>query len=204
MQRRTLARAACLAAIALTAPTLPSCGGGGGGGTMPPAITAAFTESATTHAANGVKILGGSASGSRITLQVAVFGPTTSTDIFSWSFDILIADPTVARYVAGSIQEGNSLTACPGQTIEALAAQTIAQDGKTHVVVGVSKLGACNGNGVAAGQATVATLSFDVLKAGTTALSFATTPEPPVAADSSDATIGSITFDAAAATLAGQ
>jgi hypothetical protein len=70
-------------------------------------------------------------------------------------------------------------------------------------VVGVSKLGACAGNGVAAGQAAVATLTFDVLKAGTTTLRFAAVP-PPAALDSSDGTIATIAFDAAAATLTGQ
>jgi hypothetical protein len=87
--------------------------------------------------------------------------------------------------------------------VEALATQTVAGDGTTRVVVGVTKLGACGGNAVTGSQASIATLAFDVLKAGTTTLTFASSPAPE-AKDPSTARIGTIVFDAASATLAGQ
>lgn len=198
---------ASLVLVAVVAAPNAGCGGGGdnGGGPITPPLTAAFTASPTAAAADRIKLVESSKAGSRITLNVAVFGPTTSDDIYGWAFDVVIGDPSVARFVPGSANAGNALSACPGQVVEALATQGTANDGSTRVVVGVSKLGGCTGNRVNDSQATVVSLTFDVLKTGNCSLSFSGNPSP-LALDSKTVpeSIPSIQFDTAAATLRGQ
>jgi hypothetical protein len=199
-----LGRRFLLATTALLVALLPACGNsGGGGGTVPSGFTAAFAPSATARQADLVRFVGASVTGDVATVAVAIGGPTTSTDLYAFAFDVVLSDFTVASYVAGSATVGDALTPGGG------GVSTIATQNGNRVVVGVSKLGAAPGNGVTANEATIVELSFRVLKAGTTTLSFggsASAQNPtgvPAALDSSGNLVGSVTFDTAAATLTG-
>jgi hypothetical protein len=179
------------------------CGGGGSGdgGVVTPTLTAVFTESSLVELGNRVKLQSASASGANVTLEVTLFGPSTSNDIYGWAFDVVISNPNVVEFVAGSAQAGPMLVPCPGNSLSVQATQQTANNG-TSVVVGVSKLGTCAGNGVAAGSHVVVRLTFRVKAAGTSTLTFGGAASPR-ALDSNLATIGSIEFDAGAATLQG-
>lgn len=184
---------------------LPSigCGGGGSddGGVVNPGLTAVFSESALVELGNRVKLQSASASGATVSLDVTLFGPSTSTDIFGWAFDVVISNPNVVEFVAGSAAAGSMLTPCPGNNLSVQATQQTAGN-VTSVVVGVSKLGSCAGNGVAAGGHAVVRLTFRVKAAGSSSLTFGGAGGPR-ALDSNLATVGSIEFDGGVATLQG-
>jgi hypothetical protein len=81
-----------------------------------------------------------------------------------------------------------------------------------RVVVGVSKIGggSGSGNGIGSGEATVVSLVFRVLRRDVTSISFGgsssnpTSPNfNPVALNSSNAVISSVSFDTAPVRLAG-
>jgi hypothetical protein len=180
------------------------CGGGGGGsdgGVVTPTLQAVFTESNLVQLADRVKLLQGSASGTNVTVQVVLFGPSTSSDIYGWAFDVVISNPAVVEFVAASASAGTTLTPCPGNNL-ALQANQQTAGGVTSVVVGLTKLGNCAGNGVPAGNNVVVSLTFKVKAAGTSTLTFGGSPSP-LAVDSNLAPIGSIAFDPGAATLQG-
>ncbi len=162
---RRLAFSLALAALVLAIPACSSGGGGGGGGGG--GATASFATNDAAAAANLVRLLGGAVSGSNITLNVAIGGPTTSSDYYAFAFDIVIGDSTVARYVPGSATAGGFLQG--GLNVNA-------NQVGSRVVVGISKQGAVAGNGTAAAEATVISLTFEVLKVGSTSLTFDGSP----------------------------
>jgi len=189
--------------LALLAVGGVSCGGGGGGGSVVnPSLTVTFADSGTGSAPDLVRLTG-SPSGEQVTIEVALAGPTTSAGIYAFAFDVVIGDTSVLAYVVGSAQIGSVLTTtgCLGETV--LAAQS-----GDRVVVGVSKLGACPGNGVPAGERAIVSMTFRVLEAGTSTLSLAGSPQAqrlptgePSAFDSDRVRIDSIQFDAVPATI---
>lgn len=191
---------ASIVAMVLAPMALPGCGGGGGGdgGMMPAPVVARFTGTSAASAPNLVRLTG-SPSGNTVVVRVVVGGPTTSSDLYSFAFDLVLGDTSVATYVAGSATFGTALTLSGGQTSDVEATLQ-----GNRVVVGVTKLGGGAGNGVATEQ-TVVTLTFRVLKAGSTTLTFAGAPPSgsPACLDSNLATIPSIAFDAGSATLSG-
>jgi hypothetical protein len=162
---RRLASSFALAALVLA---LPACGGGGSGnGGGVPGVTASFVTGDAAAAANLVRLVGGAVSGSNITLNVAIGGATTSSDYYAFAFDVVIGDTTVAQFVPGSATAGGFLTG--GVNVNA------SQVG-SRVVVGISKQGAVAGNGTAAAEATVISLTFQLLKVGSTGLTFGGSP----------------------------
>lgn len=175
-------------------------GFGCGGGDDSPTFNSSFTPSGTTAAANVIKLVPKGASGNALVVEAIIYGPTTSTDLYSFSFDVVIGDPTVLAFAPGSAVAGPALTVSGGQTISAIAAPAMADP--THIVVGVSKLGGGNGNQVAGTSAAVVDLTFGFLRPGTSTLSIATSPAPAVT-DHNGLVIGSITFDAAMGTATG-
>lgn len=179
------------------------CGGGGSddGGVVNPTLSAVFTESTLVELGDRVKLLQGSASGANVTTQVVLFGPTTSSDIYGWAFDVVISNPAVVEFVAASATAGTTLTPCPGNNLALQASQQTA-GGVTSVVVGLTKLGNCAGNGVPAGSHVVVSLTFRVKAVGSSNLTFGGVGGPR-ALDSNLATIGSIAFDPGSATLQG-
>jgi len=188
-----------IAAMVVAPLALPGCGGGGGGdgGMMPAPIVASFSGSGTASAPDVVRLTG-SPSGNTVVVRVVVGGPTTSSDLYSFAFDLVLGDASVATYVAGSAAFGTALTLSGGQTSDVEATLQ-----GNRVVVGVTKLGGGSGNAVATEQ-TVVSLTFRLLKAGSTTLTIEGAPGgSPACLDSAGVAIPSIVFDAAPATLSG-
>jgi hypothetical protein len=180
-----------------------SCGGGNGngggdnGGGIQP-IAARFTSSGTVPSPNTVR-LNGSAMGNRVLLDVMIGGPTTSDDIYSFAFDIVLSNANVAQYQIGSVSCGSALTLGSGQQCEALASQQ-----GNRVVIGVSKLGGGSGNRVSDPEETVVSLQLQVLQRAGTRLSIeGSLPNPPAVIDSAGFVIGTIRFDVADAMISG-
>lgn len=166
-------------------------------------FSAQFTPSATAPAVDLVKLVQKSASGGRILVQAVIYGPDASLDMFSFAFDVKIGDPTVLKFVPNSAAAGNALTASAGQTINVEAGPDSSDP--THIVVGVSKLGGGPGNGVGgsiANPVIVVSLTFQVLKQGTSTLAVATAPHAPSVLDHNGAAIGAIAFDSASGSVA--
>jgi hypothetical protein len=160
-------------------------------------INAAFTGSGSASAPDFVRLTG-VAAGNTVVVSVKITGPTTSSDLYAFAFDLVIGNASVAQYVPGSVVAGAALVD-GGQGVEALASQQ-----GNRVVVGVTKLGDVSGNPIGAGEETVVSLTFRVLVAGSTTLSIqGTSGGSPVCLDSDLNVIGSITFDSASATLSG-
>jgi hypothetical protein len=191
---------ASIVAMVVVPVALPGCGGGGDGdgGMIPAPIVAGFATSGTSSAPDLVRLTG-SPSGNTVVVRVVVGGPTTSSDLYAFAFDVVIGDTGVATLVAGSATFGSALTLSGGQTSEALATLQ-----GNRVVVGVTKLGGGSGNAVPTEQ-TVVSLTFRILRAGSTTLTFSGAPPSgnPQCLDSTGAAIPSIVFDAAPATLSG-
>ena len=161
-------------------------------------ITAAFTASGTASTPDLVRLTGATA-GDTITVEVVLGGATTSQDIYSYAFDLLLGDAAVARYVPNSISVGNSLSTTGGQTTIALASEN-----GNRVTVGVTKSGSGGGNGVASPEEVVVRLDFQVLQRTTTTLALEGSGSSTAAAlDSNGAIIGSVQFDVATAQITG-
>ena len=173
---------------------LLACGGGSGpDGPVDPGLSAAFQSSGTAAAPDLVRLVGSTADGDLTTLDVAISGPTASADIYSFAFDLVLSDSSVARYEGGSAAAGGALDVESGQGLSVLAAQQ-----GDRVVVGVSKTGGGAGNGIASGEEVIVSLVFRVLRSGETAIRIEGPPtEPPVALDSGGETLISVQFDAA-------
>ena len=190
---------------------LLGCGGGSSSSDpTQPAVSAQFTPSGTTAAPNLVRMTQAVVDRDLVRINVVVGGATSSTDIYSFAFDLVLSDATVASYVAGSAQAGTALQPSGGQTIAVFANPDSARPNR--VAVGVSKIGggSGSGNGVGAGESIVVSLVFRVLRRDVTSISFGgsssnpTSPNfNPVALNSGNAVISSIAFDAAAVRLTG-
>jgi hypothetical protein len=183
------------------------CGSGGGSGITGPSIVADFVESGTASAADRVRLVDGSVSDDRVTIQVTIAGPTTSGDLYAFAFDLLISDPTVAAYVPGTATFGSALVLGAGQQQAVLVSQS-----GDRVVVGVSKIGggAGSGNGIGASEESILSLTLRVLREGATDVTIVGSPgnpqnptPDPAALGSTGTLIGSVTFDPASATISG-
>ena len=172
---------------------------GGGGGT---AAVATFTASTTAPAPDGVRLEGTVVSNNMVTLEVVLDGATTSTDLYAFAFDILLSNPGVINFVAGSALFGEVLeTTLPqGELV------LVSQQGD-RVIVGVSKTMSGAGNGFGVEERTVLSLDFTV-GSGSTTLTFADSPanpmnptDEPTALDSTLSPVGTISFDALSATI---
>ncbi len=189
-----------LALFAIAAPNI-GCGGGGGGngGTTPSRPSPVWTNSTTAPAPNLVTMTG-SVSGDTITVTVNLTGPTTSSDIYGFAFDIIMSSPGILQYVTNSAQAGNALQqgSCPAAPIV-----NVGQNGQ-RIVIGVTKQGDCPGNQVD-GTGTVLTFQLKSVGTGSTNLNFTGSPSNPInptdnptAVDHLGQPIPSITFDTAA------
>ena len=192
-----LRRVALAAAVSAS---LLGCGGGDDATTY----SVTFTPSATPQAARLVKLVQKSKSGGRLIVEAVIYGPDVTLDMYSFVFDVEIGDTDVLRYVDGSDAPGNALVAFAGQSVDSIVGLGTLPGGGPDlatVVVGVSKLGGGLGNGVAGASAVVVELAFDVRSAGTTTLTI--TGSPARVLDSNGVVIGTVTFDAASATVQG-
>jgi hypothetical protein len=179
---------------------LLACGGDNNSGTntVDP-IQAAIHPNGTQSTPDLVRLTG-TAAGDEAVISVVIGGATTSDDLYAFAFDLLIGNTGVLTYVNGSAVFGNALTLEAGENGEVLAVQN-----GDRVTVGVSKLGSASGNAVPAGEATVVSLRFRVLRrdqVSTVAITgFA--PNDPTALDSTGTAIDSIIFDAASIGVSG-
>lgn len=169
--------------------------GGGSDVTTPPAV---FYGSTTAMSPDGVRLIGSGAGRSTVLVRVVLGGPTTSSDLYGFAFDLVLGDPTAAQYVPGSARFGDALETDGAQGRSVLASQV-----GDRVVIGISKTGGGSGNGLAgSGESIVLSLEFDVPNRGMTTLGFAGSPNNPVnptgdpaALDSTGALVPSIRFD---------
>lgn len=208
--RATVARRFLLISILAALLPLGSCGSGGGNGgddgdPIPDSLGAAFSGSGMAAAPNRVRLTAGTTSGDTVAVKVAISGQTTSSDIYSFAFDLLLEDPTVAVYLNNTADFGTALILGSGQGHSVLASEN-----GDRVVVGVTKTGGGSGNGIGTGEKTIVTLTFRVLKEGATGVRIVGSPgnpqnptNNPAALDSTGAVIGTITFDSAAAQIRG-
>jgi len=169
-------------------------------GVIPPGVVAGFVASPAAPAADLVRIRGVGASGNVVTVDVAISGPTSSGDIYSFAFDLVLSDPTVASYVTGSARVGTALVPAGGQGSIVL----VSQNGN-RVIVAVSKSEGGAGNAVGGSEEAIVRLDFLVLRAGTTDLTLAgqDPSSDPAALDSTGSVIPGVTFDQASARLTG-
>ncbi len=181
-----------------------ACSGGGGSddddgdGDLPNGIGASFISSGTPSSPDGVRLTG-TTSGDIVIIKVVIAGPTTSTDLYSFAFDLLFSDPTVVESIGASVDFGAALILTGGQTGEALA--TLNGD---RVTVGVSKVGGGAGNGLGATEETVVSMTLRVRRRAITTVQIAgSPPNDPAALDSAGAIIGSVVFDPGSATISG-
>ncbi len=175
-------------------PLLLYCGGGGGGGgnILPQVKTPTFKASGTASAPDLVTLsFGGTAPGSLIQTDVKLGGPTTSSSIYSFSFYLVLSNPSIVREVTAVA--GNALTGDQSPPQVSLQGD--------RVVVGVTKLGPIPGNGVGTDGATIAGLIFKLepTSPGTTTLTF--DPTNAIVQDPQGVTIGTIKFDSASAEI---
>jgi len=161
------------------------CGGGGGSGSeSAPLCEAVFQRSATTPGPNRVWLTGEVVDQDEIVVDVMV-GETTSTDLYSFAFDLVLSRPEAARY-DDKYEIGSALTPASGQRVEAMLSQVA-----DAVVVGVSKVGGGAGNGVGSGGRRLISLKFRVLGDGVSNVCFARTK----VLDSHGTSIGTVQFD---------
>jgi hypothetical protein len=163
--------------------------------------SAQFTPSTTAPAPGLIKLVERTRSGSRVAVDVILFGPEQGLDLFAFKFGIKIGDSSLVNVVAQSAYMQTALIADAGQTI------AIAVDGNSDpsvVKVDVEKQGGGAGNGFAAASAVVIELVFEVRGSGATSLSLTGVGDDgPQAVDSSHASIGEVAFDGASASVRG-
>lgn len=173
----------------------------------PATFAVAFTPSSTASAPRVIKLVQKSKSGGRVVVSVVVGGPDMTLDMYSFAFDVKIGDPDVLRFVNGSDVPGSALVPFAGQTVDSIVGLGTLPGGGSDpstVVVGVSKLGGGLGNGVSTASAVIVDLAFDVRSAGTTTLAITGSGgNPPRVFDSGGSVIGTMTFDAATASVVG-
>jgi hypothetical protein len=174
---------------------LAGCGGGS------TTTSAQFTSSTTAPAPGLVKLVEKSRSGSRVVVDVLLFGPETSLDLIAFQFGIKNGNSDLVTFVAQSTYTQTALVTEAGQTI------SIDVDGASDpslVKVNLEKRGGGAGNGIAPASAVVIELAFDVRGAGATTLTLAGLGNNlPQALDSTRIPIAAVSFDAASAGVTG-
>jgi hypothetical protein len=191
-------------ALILFVLSLSSIGCGGGSAEEVSGLTPRFVASGTAAGPDVVRLAKGRSAGQQLTVDVAIGGPTTSDDLYAFAFDLVIGDTEVLSFVPGSETLGEALDVdgCPDGAI------VLASAPGNRVVVSVSKLGGCAGNGIPSGERAIVRLTFRVLQEGTSTLGLGgpvrTGREPAVegtAYDSKLLRVESVQFDAEPATI---
>jgi hypothetical protein len=195
MNRIRSASLALIASIAV-ALALPLAGCHSGSTT-----TASFTSSATAPTAGLVKLMQKSRSGSRVVIDVVIFGPEQNLDLFGTRFGVKIEDTSVVRFVPQTNYTQTALVAGDGQ---AIAINVDGASDPSLVQVDAEKQGGGAGNGFATDSAVVIELSFDLQGSGTTTLTLTGLGDAaPEAFSSTRTPIADVTFDSASASVRG-
>ena len=84
------------------------------------AITAGFTTNDPSSSTDLVRFGSANCVNDMCNLDILI-GATTESDYFAFAFDIIISDPTVARFVSGSDTAGSFLTG----TVDSFATQIV-------------------------------------------------------------------------------
>jgi hypothetical protein len=161
--------------------------------------SAQFAGSSTPATPGVIKLVQSSVSGTRVVLDVLLFGPEPALDLYASRFGIRIADPSMVRFVPQATYVQSALVASDGQTI------VIDVDGSdpSLVVVETVKQGGGAGNGFTSPAAVVIELSFEILGTGGTTLSFTGVDgNPPQALDSARQPLQGVRFDTLGASIA--
>src|SRR5262249_23128722 len=123
------------------------------GGCHGSSTTAAnFFPSATPSMPGLVKLVGNGSSGSRVVVDVLIYGPEPDADLSGFAFGVRVGDANVARLVSEQSYPQSALVADAGQTV------AIDVDGATDpsvVRIGVAKQGGGAGNGIPGASAVV-------------------------------------------------
>jgi hypothetical protein len=176
-------------AVALTA-FLAACG-------SKSSTSAQFSPSMTSPTPGLVKLVQRSHSGSRVVVDVLIFGPEPDLDILGFQFGIKIENPGVVKLATQASYGQTALVAGDGQAI------TMNVDGASDpslVSVEVIKTGGGTGNGIPGTSAAVIELPFDVQGSGGTTLTLVGRGlDAPRALDSRRVPIAAVTFDPASA-----
>ncbi len=184
-----------LAVLALTVFVFASCAGSGGLPGSPGAMQPVFYSSGAALAPDLVRLTGGPFTSGQLQLTVTIGGPTTSTDIVGFAFDLVFSDPYLVQVLA--VAPGNAL----GGNVMLLPQQPAIHDGR--LTVGIVKTAPAAGMQIGAPESTVVTVLLKTMKKGTSTVRF----ENAAACDSAHADtcqqnpIPSITFDAGAGTI---
>ena len=166
----------------------------------PSTLSAQFTPSLTAPAPGLVKLVERSRSGSRVVVDVLLYGPEPDLDLFAFEFGIRIGNDDLVRLVPQSTYDQTALVAGDGQSIS-INVDAASDPSLVQVDVGKS---AGAGNAIAVPAVVVLEVSFEVQAAGTTTLTLVGLGgEPPRAVNSADAIIAAVRFDAASATIMG-
>ena len=195
MNRPIVLSSARFASLALlTAIAVAGCHGNS-------STSAQFAPSNTAATPGLVKLMQKSRSGSRVVLDVVIFGPEPALDLSGFKFAVKIGDPSLAQLAMQTTCSQNALVAGDGQAI------TVEVDGASDpslIQVTTAKQGGGPGNGIAGGSAVVIELPLDVQGSGATSLTLVGIgDQPPQAIDSTRNSIPAVTFDDASATVRG-
>jgi hypothetical protein len=161
--------------------------------------SAQFAGSNTPPAPGLLKLVQASVSGTRVVLDVQLFGPEPDLDLYASRFGIRISDPSIVRFVPQTTYVQSALVASEGQTIR------IAVNGSDPSLVEVetSKQGGGVGNGFTSPAVVVIQLTFEVMGAGGSTLSLVGLEgNPPQALDSGREPLEGVRFDTQGASIA--
>ncbi len=168
----------------------------------PPPLDAFFQASGTSATPNLVRLVGTDLGAGRVRLDVVIDGPTINTDLYGFAFDLVLGDSSVARGPSSAVI-GDALS-----TVGCQGSRAFANSSGDRIVVGVSKLGSCPGNGVSAGEFVIVSVTVLVLKTGLCSITLEGSPtspqypgNDPSAIDSTGSRIDTIVFDPAAASV---
>ena len=160
--------------------------------------SAQFAASNTPATPGLIKLGQASVSGTRVVVDVLLFGPEPDLDLYASRFGIRIADPSSVRFVPQATYVQSALVASDGQTIR------ISVDGSDPALVEVEtvKQGGGAGNGFTSPAAVLIELTFEVLGSGGSTLSFSGLDgNPPQALDSGRQPLGGVRFDTQGASV---
>jgi len=153
-------------------------------------VTASFTPSGSASTANLVR-LRGTTSGDRVTIDFTLQGPTSTNDLYSFGFDLVLSDPGVVELIPGSTRFGPALDLTGSQQGQILASQS-----GNRVTIGITKVGGGGGSGVGPTEEVLGSLDFHVVQRDFTEIFIeGTPPHDATALDSSGAIANNIVFD---------
>jgi hypothetical protein len=163
-------------------------------------LSAQFTPSATAPAPGLVKLVERSRSGSRVLVDVLLYGPDPGLDLFAFKFGIKSGNDNLVRLVPQATYDQTALVAGDGQSI---SIHVDAASDPSLVQVDLGKDGG-TGNAIVMPSAVVIELSFEVQAAGTTTLTLVGLGgDRPRVVDSAGVPIAAVRFDAASAGVMG-